>query len=218
MADRPVYLYLEHDGRVFLIERDGRLSFPFASDEPFAYELRVEIDLPDAKVLFGTPKLAAHPREWVAKDAVPGMTNVDPVVQRAINASLVREVTGALVFDAEGRILMVKATRGFTKGMWNMPGGFLLYGESPEEGVQREVREETGIEVDVGRLVGVYTRRFASPYFMRAFVYECRPRGTTLVLDPDEIAEARWMTPDEARDATLNTFLRTALEERLTKK
>ena len=124
-ADRPVYLYIESDGMVYLVEQDGELSFPREGTVEMDLDFRGEMEFPEGKVLFAVPHLQNWPREWTFKDDVPAMKNVATLVHRAINASLVREVVGALVFHPDGqRILLVKASRGFTKGMWNIPGGF----------------------------------------------------------------------------------------------
>lgn len=61
----------------------------------------------------------------------------------------------AVVFDDQGRALV---SRRPDNGYYNLPGGGLEPSESVDEGVIREVREETGLEVTVGRLVGVYAK------------------------------------------------------------
>lgn len=212
-ADRPVFLYVESDGMVKLVERDGRLAFPREGELDLDLEFRGEMDFPDGKVLFAVPRLEAWPADWTFKDDLPAMSNVDPLVHRAVNASLVREVVGALVFHPDGeRILLVKASRGFTKGMWNIPGGFVTYAETPEEGMTREMEEETGLRVRLERLLGVYTQKFGSPYYMRGHMYLARAVTTELRLQADEIADAQWFALDEARRMLLNPFARRALD------
>ncbi|HEX2022192.1 MAG TPA: NUDIX hydrolase [Candidatus Thermoplasmatota archaeon] len=214
-ADRPVFLYVESDGMVYLVERDGRLGFPREGElkETWALEFRGEMDFPEGKVLFAVPRLHAWPRDWTFKDAIPPMPNVEPIVQRAVNASLVREVVGGLVFHPDGeRILLVKASRGFTKGMWNIPGGFVTYAETPEDGMRREAEEETGLAIRLERLLGVFTQKFGSPYFMRGHMYLCRAETTDLRLQMDEIADAQWFPLADAKRLLLNPFARRALE------
>ncbi|HWG92088.1 MAG TPA: NUDIX hydrolase [Candidatus Thermoplasmatota archaeon] len=206
---RPEYLYVECDGMVYLVEREGRLAFPTADEVPFPVARKVEIGFEDATVHYCIPEVDDYPVHWTHKDLVPALTNVDPLVQRAINASLVREVTGALVLreGPTGReVLLVKASRGFTKGLWNMPGGFVNYGETLEAGVVREVKEEVGIDIRLVRSLGVYTKRFTSPYFMRCHVFEAVALSEDLDLDPTEIAEARWWPLHMAAEVTRNPF------------
>ncbi len=47
-----------------------------------------------------------------------------------------------------------------TAGTWTLPGGGVDHGEHPEVSLRREVLEETGLEIDVGPILGVYSRRF----------------------------------------------------------
>ena len=67
--------------------------------------------------------------------------------------SLVPSVT-AIVTDDAGRILMVHRT---DNDLWSVPGGAMDIGESISEAVVREVKEETGVDVEVTGLVGIYT-------------------------------------------------------------
>ncbi|HET6404677.1 MAG TPA: NUDIX hydrolase [Candidatus Thermoplasmatota archaeon] len=213
-ADRPVYLYVESDGMVKLVERDGVLTFPREGElDDVELDFRGEMEFPEGKVLFAVPTLHAWPRDWTFKDDVPAMRHVATIVHRAINGSLVREVVGALAFHPEGeRILLVKASRGFTKGMWNIPGGFVTYAESPELAMVREMEEETGVRLRLEKLLGVFTQKFGSPYYMRGHMFLARATNTDLRLQEDEIAEAQWFTLDEARRLLLNPFGRKALD------
>lgn len=212
-ADRPVFLYIESDGMVKLVARDGELTFPREGEVELDLDLRGEMDLPEGKVLFAVPHLESWPRDWTFKDDIPAMRNVATVVQRAVNGSLVREVVGALVLHPDGeRILLVKASRGFTKGMWNIPGGFVTYGETPAEGMAREMEEETGIPIRLEKLLGVFSQKFGSPYYMRGHMFLAHATTTQLRLQVDEIADARWFTMEDARRVLLNPFGRQALD------
>ena len=63
---------------------------------------------------------------------------------------------GAILLDEQGRLLILKPTY---KSGWTIPGGVMeADGESPWDACRREVLEETGLEVDEGRLVVVATR------------------------------------------------------------
>ncbi|MGO9337605.1 MAG: NUDIX hydrolase [Terracidiphilus sp.] len=64
---------------------------------------------------------------------------------------------GAVVVDA-GRVLLVRRGREPLKGQWSLPGGLLEVGESLTAGVVREVREETGLNVDPVELIELLDR------------------------------------------------------------
>ena len=69
-----------------------------------------------------------------------------------------KPVAAAIPRDADGRIVLLR--RGFDpgKGLWTFPGGFVDLGESIEDAARRETLEEIAIEVELGPLVGVYSR------------------------------------------------------------
>jgi ADP-ribose pyrophosphatase YjhB (NUDIX family) len=96
--------------------------------------------------------------------------------------------------------------------MWNIPGGFVTYAESPEQGMVREMLEETGLQVRLEKLLGVFSQKFGSPYYMRGHMYLAHATSTDLKLQMDEIADAQWYTLDEARRVLLNPFGRKALD------
>ncbi|HHQ44834.1 MAG TPA: NUDIX hydrolase [Candidatus Altiarchaeales archaeon] len=64
-------------------------------------------------------------------------------------------VDGAIVED--GKIILIKRLNEPFKDMWALPGGFVDVGETVEDACIREVREETGLEVEVKKLLGVYS-------------------------------------------------------------
>ena len=60
---------------------------------------------------------------------------------------------GAVIHDPAGRLLLIRRGHDPHRGLWSLPGGRIEAGESPEQAVVREVREETGLEVVPGRPV-----------------------------------------------------------------
>ena len=82
---------------------------------------------------------------------------------------------------------------------WNLPGGGLELGETVEEGVCREVREETGLEVEVDHLVGVYSKPQKQEIVL---TFVCRVLGGTLTAT-EESRECRYFSPDAMPANTL---------------
>ena len=110
------------------------------------------------------------------------------VAPRVARAPLVLQQ--AVVLSERGVLLSLRAD---LRGL-ELPGGSALPGESDEEAVRREVREETGVEVRVEALVGEYRRRGFRPH--RARVWRCRPLGG----EPragDETLAAFWCDPQD---------------------
>ena len=107
----------------------------------------------------------------------------------------------AAVFDATQRKVLL--TRRADNGRWCLPGGRMEPGESVAEACAREIWEETGLQVTVGRLIGVYT----SPHYILTypdgnrwqvvgFHLAATPMGGELRLS-DETTEYGYFTPDE---------------------
>ncbi|MFM7174636.1 MAG: NUDIX domain-containing protein [Caldilinea sp.] len=77
-----------------------------------------------------------------------------PVQRRYPTAPLVG--VAAAVFDPAGQVLLVQRGRPPRAGSWGLPGGLLELGESLADGVQRELREECGVEIAVGTVAGLF--------------------------------------------------------------
>ena len=69
-------------------------------------------------------------------------------------ATELRPGVAAIIFNGEGRILLQQRS---DNGLWGLPGGSVEIGESVRDAIVREVREETGLTVEVVRLIGVYS-------------------------------------------------------------
>lgn len=108
-----------------------------------------------------------------------------------------RVSVSALIFD-NGRILLAHRR---AIDWWNLPGGAVDPGETVDEALRREVREETGLEVEVGQLVGVYSKPLKREIVLS---FRCRISGGTPgpILD-DDIDESRYFALDELPARTL---------------
>ena len=107
-------------------------------------------------------------------------------------------VAGIVVRD-DGHVLVVQRR---DNGRWEAPGGVLELGETFEEGVGREVAEETGVEVSVDGLTGVYKNMARG---VVALVFRCRPIGGTPT-ETDEAQRVCWLAPDEVGERLAPPF------------
>lgn len=114
---------------------------------------------------------------------------------------------GAVVRDGEGRLLLVRRAHEPSLGLWSIPGGRVEEGETPREAARREVREETGLDVEVGELVATVD---LGPYVVDDFA--ARVVGGTL-LAGDDATEAAFFTAEEVRALELSPGLLAFLSE-----
>lgn len=101
-------------------------------------------------------------------------------------------VAGAVVRE-DGRFLAIQRA---DNGKWELPGGVLELNESPEDGVRREVFEETGIRVEIDQLSGIYKNMTRG---IVALVFRCKPCGGA-ERTSDESTAVVWLTPEEVAD------------------
>jgi ADP-ribose pyrophosphatase YjhB (NUDIX family) len=132
----------------------------------------------------------------------------DPAAPKA--NSIVVAVTAA-VRNPQGELLLIERT---DNGLWALPGGAQDLGESVVQAVRREVREETGIDVEVTSLSGIYS----DPRHVIAYddgevrqefslCFHAKPVGGEL-RSSSESREARWLSPDSVRDLEIHPSMR----------
>src|SRR5215469_14324305 len=99
-----------------------------------------------------------------------------------------RLVAGCLVID-EGRVLLLRRGIEPQIGKWTFPGGYVDLGESPEAAALRETREEVGLKVELGRVLGVYSD--PTHPMTAVVVYMSRP-GIEVFSETKEATEIRY--------------------------
>ncbi len=107
------------------------------------------------------------------------------------NTSWCQSVTGVVIKD--GKVLLARHTYGGGAGKLIVPGGYIQFGESPEEALKREYLEETKVEVEPKQLIGI---RFNTKDWYVAFLAEYISGEATS--DNDENSEVVWMDINEA--------------------
>ena len=110
-----------------------------------------------------------------------------------------RVTVDSLTLDAAGRLLLVRRGRPPFEGSWALPGGFVEYGETVEIACLRETKEETGVQVEIVKLCGVYSRPDRDPRgHTISIVFCCRPTAGEPA-GGDDAAEARWFRPEDLK-------------------
>jgi 8-oxo-dGTP diphosphatase len=104
-----------------------------------------------------------------------------------------------VILDDQGRALLVQRR---DNGHWEAPGGILELDEDITTGLRREVREETGLEVEPERLTGVYKNM---PRGIVALVFRCRATAGPLI-ETNESRDFRWVTADEVSALAFEAF------------
>ena len=230
-------VYLEHDGKLLLVNEEGHgpqdcimgrqdvpasLRFPTVDEIThmgikWDEERQTDVRFSDViyTVIHGHPHIE-WPEHWAWKDKVVSDDAVHPVVREAVYRSLHRLVSKVIIRNEGQEILMAKVERGFFKGYWGLPGGYMNHSEEPAEGCVRETEEELGITVMLEERKPVITQRsfFRDGVSFMSFTYCGIWNGKIddLTLKKGEIAEAKWFSLQCAIDNAASEFDRIALE------
>jgi len=139
-------------------------------------------------------------------------------VAREYPAAPVVCVGGVIVQD--GRAVIVRRGQEPRKGEWSLPGGLVELGESLIDATRREMKEETGLDVEVGALVEMFDRIHHDAegrirYHFVIIDYLCLPVGGTLVAGSD-VDDARWVSLEEVDQYAINPHAAAVLQRGLT--
>ncbi|SRR6266496_4284390 len=99
----------------------------------------------------------------------------------------------AIITDDHGRALLIQRR---DNHRWEPPGGVLELDETIEEGLRREVREETGLDIEPGQLTGIYKNMTRG---IIALVFRCKITGGTLTTT-EEATAFRWASDRDIRE------------------
>lgn len=119
---------------------------------------------------------------------------------------------GAVIKDGQGRLLLVRRGHPPGEGLWSIPGGRVEAGETDAAALEREVLEETGLRVAVGRLAGVVDRPGPGGVTYEIHDYLATVTGGTLAA-ADDAADARWCSSRDLVRLPLTEGLAEALRE-----
>ena len=92
------------------------------------------------------------------------------------------KIAATCIIERQGKVLMIRRNNQVGYGLWSMPGGYVDRGEVVEEAAAREVEEETGLKVEVQRLVGLFSET-GHPVVVVAFA--ARETGGRLSAGPE---------------------------------
>jgi ADP-ribose pyrophosphatase YjhB (NUDIX family) len=117
----------------------------------------------------------------------------------------------------DGKVLLVRRGNEPGRGKWSLPGGRIRFGERSEEAALREMREETGLEVRLRRVVDVVDVFWRSERgeLLEHFVivdFEAEVIGGEL-RPADDALDARWFSPEELKGLEMTESTRRFLEE-----
>ena len=121
---------------------------------------------------------------------------------------------GAVVVRG-GKALIIKRAHEPRKGEWSLPGGLLELGESLQDAVRREIKEETGLEIEVGPIIETFDRvhrddhgRIRYHFVIVDFV--CRSNGGEAVPGSDADGVA-WVEADEIDEYKVNAHAKAVI-------
>ena len=224
-------MYLEHDGKVMLVNSEGdgpqvpvinrtgetKYRFPTSSE---VKDLGIEWDEKNTFNILGIQVTKAHPlvewpEHWAWKDECISDDAVHPIARESIYRSIHRLVSKVMIMNSEGKVLMGKIERGHFVGHWTLPGGYIDHDEHPAIGCVRETVEEMGIDIELSDDEPIVTQRIFTDEGISfvSFTYKSQWLGddSQIKLKENEISDYAWLTPKEALSRAVSGFDAAAL-------
>lgn len=226
MDHPPSVLYLEHDGKVLLVDEAGngpfspslnrigitKYRFPTADE---ASALGLSWVLKNRFEILGFEVVKAHPEiewpaDWAWKDDCISDDCVHPIARESIYRSIHRVVSKVMILNPQGEVLMGKVERGHFVGHWTLPGGYMDHDEHPEIGCVRETFEEMGIDISLLDVKPIITQKIftSEGISFLSFTYRANWSGDDELIIPkeNEIADFGWFSPQDALSNAISGF------------
>lgn len=224
-------MYLEHDGKVLLVNSEGvgpqvpvvnstgvtKYRFPTSTE---VEEMGINWDEKNTFDILGIKVVKAHPliewpEHWAWKDECISDDAVHPIARESIYRSIHRLVSKVMILNSEGKVLMGKIERGHFVGHWTLPGGYIDHDEHPAIGCVRETVEEMGIDIVLSDDEPIVTQRIFTDEGISfvSFTYKAEWLGdnSQIKLKDNEISDYAWLTPKEALTRAVSGFDAAAL-------
>lgn len=115
------------------------------------------------------------------------------------------------IIRKENKILVTRRSLNneYKPGLWDVPGGKIEAGETVEEGLRREIREESNLEVHIRKIEYAYTNLDGLPKSQYVIlVYVCDYKSGEVSLSPEEHDAYRWVVPHHIRTINAIHFLK----------
>ena len=117
---------------------------------------------------------------------------------------------GALVVNATGDVLIVRSSKWNDK--FTVPGGHIELGERAEDAIKREVKEETGLDVEPVKLLlvqqAIYPKDYHKHEHFLFLDYICKTKSSEVKLDGRELQDYVWVRPKDALKLDLEEYTR----------
>jgi 8-oxo-dGTP diphosphatase len=114
------------------------------------------------------------------------------------------------LIEKDGKFLVLHRSRtdGYMAGFWDIPGGTIEFGEDIKEALIREIKEETGLEVKIGKILGAYGYQSGEDRHQFQLTYECEFVSGEIELEVESHDEFRWVTIIQMKSLKKIAFLK----------